>query len=110
MKRCAAVLAAFFLLSLAAAAEDWKDVPMVDTMCATKAKAKPDEHPKSCALQCQKSGYGIVTSDGTYLKFDEAGNTQAVAALKSTKKSDHLRVNVSGTREGDTIKVKSLTM
>lgn len=110
MKIRSAVLVALLLLSLPALAEEWKDVPMVDTMCATKAKTDPDGHPKSCALQCQKSGFGIVTADGTYLKFDEAGNAQAVAALKATKKSDHLRVSVSGTREGNTIKVKSLTM
>lgn len=102
--------AVFVFLSISAMAEDWKDVPMVDTMCATKAKAKPDEHPRSCALQCQGSGYGIVTPDGTYLKFDADGNAQAVAALKASKKTDHLRVSVSGTREGDTIKVKSLSM
>jgi hypothetical protein len=110
MKLRICTLAAFLLVTVAASAEDWKDVPMVDTMCATKAKAKPDEHPKSCALQCQQSGYGIVTSKGDFLKFDASGNAQAVAALKATKKSDHLRVNVSGTRDGDTIKVKSLTM
>jgi hypothetical protein len=103
-------MAVFMALSASALAEEWKDVPMVDTMCSTKAKAKADEHPRSCALQCQASGFGIVTPDGTYLKFDAEGNTQAIAALKASKKTDHLRVNVSGQREGDTIKVKSLTM
>ena len=103
-------VAAFMALAASALAEEWKDVPMVDTMCSTKAKAKPDEHPRSCALQCQGSGYGIVISDGTFLKFDKAGNAQAVAALKASKKTDHLRVSVSGTREGDTIKVLSLSM
>lgn len=98
------------LLTLSAAAEEWRNVPMVDTMCATKVKANPDGHTRSCALQCQKSGFGIVAADGTFLTFDEAGNKQATAALKEAKQSDRLRVNVTGTREGNTIKVKSLTM
>ena len=62
----------------------------------------------SCALQCAKSGFGIVTADGNYLKFDDAGNSQVLAALKATKKADHLRVSVTGDRAGDTIKVSAV--
>ncbi len=113
-----AVKAAFGLMALAlvlplsAATETWKNVALVDTMCAAKAevKADPDKHTSRCALQCAKSGFGVLTSDGTFLKLDEAGNEKAVAALKSGKKTDHLRVTVSGERDGDTIKVQSLSL
>jgi endonuclease YncB( thermonuclease family) len=44
------------------------------------------------------------------LRFDAKGNEHAVAALKSAQKKDHLRVTVTGVRDGDTIKVTSLKM
>jgi hypothetical protein len=44
------------------------------------------------------------------LSFDAAGNEQAVAALKSSKKKDNLKVKVSGEVDGDTIKVASLKL
>lgn len=99
-----------FSLALLAAPETWKNVSLVDNMCASKVKNDPDKHPTKCALQCQMSGYGIITEDGTFLKLDKAGNAKAVAALKATKKTDHLRATVTGERQGDSIKVDSLSL
>jgi hypothetical protein len=113
MKRIAlAVLVAAGLgLPLTAfAAETWKNVPVVDTNCISKVKSNPDAHTTKCALQCQKEGYGLVTADGTYLKFDATGNEKTLAALKTTKKADHLRATVTGERDGETIKVTALTI
>jgi hypothetical protein len=103
---CAAVVMAWSLN--AGAAETWTKVSMVDSLCSTKVKADPDKHTRECALQCAKGGFGIVASDGTYLRFDKAGNDQAAAMLKASKAADHLRVNVTGNRKGDTIAVASL--
>jgi hypothetical protein len=100
----------FSALPLTAAAETWKDVSVIDTMCLSKVKANPDAHTTKCALQCQKGGYGLLTSDGAYLKFDEGGNKKAVAALKETKKADHLRATVVGERKGDQVQVESITI
>jgi hypothetical protein len=61
-------------------------------------------------MQCAKSGFGIVTADGKYLKLDARGNEQALAALKESQASDHLRATVTGELDGDTIKVESLRM
>jgi hypothetical protein len=110
MMRVLAVVGSFYFLMASgiAAAETWSNVPLIDTMCATKVKEKPDAHTKACALQCEKSGFGIVASDGTYLRFDDNGNAKALAALKATKKVDHLRVSVTGERQGETIKVDSV--
>jgi hypothetical protein len=95
---------------LLCAAETWKDVSLVDVNCSVKVKDNPDAHTKNCALQCAKSGFGIVTTDGQFLKLDAQGNQEAIAALKASQASDHLRATVTGDREGDTIKVKSLKM
>ncbi|HET8946015.1 MAG TPA: hypothetical protein VFQ07_03460 [Candidatus Polarisedimenticolia bacterium] len=92
------------------AAETWKGVPLVDTQCASRVKSDPDAHTTKCALQCVKNGFGIYAADGTWLKLDEAGNKLAEAAVKSTKKTDHLRATVTGERQGDTIKVATLTL
>jgi hypothetical protein len=112
MKKALLAASILALVPLAALAEEWKNVSLLDTMCASKEKVArdPDSHPTSCALQCAKSGYGIIGSDGKYLKFDPAGNDQVLAELKSTKKKDHLRVTVDGERKGDTIAVKSVKL
>ena len=104
-----------FVLMLAATVwgsseETWKGVALIDTMCSAKVKDKPDSHTVSCALACERGGYGIVAADGTYLKFDAAGNKKAIAALKATKQTDHLRATVVGERDGETIKVKALSL
>jgi hypothetical protein len=91
-------------------AETWKNVSLIDSMCVDKAKANPDKHTVKCALNCEDGGYGILTSEGKYLKFDDAGNKKAMAALQATKKTDHIRATVEGTMSGDEIKVSSLTL
>ena len=91
------------------AAESWKDVPLVDRQCAPKVKDDPDAHTTKCALQCAKHGFGVMTADGSFLLLDEVGNKKTVAALKATAKADHLRATVTGDRQGDTIKVTSLS-
>lgn len=103
-------LAGFLALPFAATAETWKNVTVIDTLCLSKFKADPDEHTTQCALQCVKGGYGLINADGSYLKFDAAGNEKTVGALKATKKADHLRATVSGEKDGDTIKVTSISI
>lgn len=97
-------------LPLSAGGETWKDVPVVDTLCLSKVKADPDKHTTQCALQCVKGGYGLITTEGAYFKFDAAGNEKTVAALKTTKRTDHVRAIVVGERDGETIKVTSVSI
>jgi hypothetical protein len=59
---------------------------------------------------CQKSGYGVLTTDNRFLKFDEAGSRKALEAIKASKKLDDLEVEVTGELQGDTIKVASLKL
>src|SRR5262245_56423424 len=92
------------------AAETWTNVSVIDTSCLAKVKSDPDKHPVSCALQCAKGGYGLLLTDGTYLKFDAAGNEKTLAALKETKKTNTIRATVEGDKDGETIKVKSVKL
>lgn len=112
MKKLAAILVLSGLGALPALAanESYKGVPVVDVNCSKKTAADPDSHTRTCAIQCAMSGYGILTADKKFIKFDAAGNTKIEEALKASTKKDHLRVDVSGDLEGDTLKVASIKL
>lgn len=110
MKRIIAFASFVLLLSLPALAETFKNVPVVDTNCSTKAAADPDSHTRECALKCAGSGFGIVTQDKKFLKFDASGNAKITEALKASNKKDHLRVDVTGDVDHDTLKVTSVSL
>ncbi len=110
MKKAVIAIAFATLLAGSAFAETWKNVPVVDNNCAAKVKADPDSHTRTCALQCAKSGFGIVTSDGNFLKLDDAGNQKVASALQKSDKKDHLRVTVTGEKQGDTIKTSAVRL
>jgi hypothetical protein len=93
-----------------AVVETYKDVPVVDVNCSKKVAADPDSHTRACALKCAASGFGIVTKDKQFLKFDAAGSAKIADALKASDKKDHLRVDVSGDVQGDTLKVSSIKL
>lgn len=112
------------VLAGVASAADVQGV-LMDRMCSPKAELRivppgrleggmvtAEAHTRECALMpdCQKSGYGVVTSDGKFLKFDEAGNRKALEAIKASKKLDDLEVDVTGEVQGDSIKVESLKL
>jgi hypothetical protein len=109
VKRLAALLVvAAIVVPALAAAETWTNLPLIDKNCVEKVKADPDKHETSCLIMCSKSGYGVLTSDGTWVKFDKKGNDEALKALKATTKVNGIRVTVTGERTGDMIKVATL--
>jgi hypothetical protein len=65
-------------------------------------------HTAKCAVTCSKSGYGIVLSDGKFVKFNESGNAKALAAFKSTTKEKDIKAKVSGTLQDEVIKVETI--
>jgi hypothetical protein len=105
-----ASLLALGLMATPALAATFNDVSVLDVACSKKAAATADAHTRECALACEKSGFGIVTADNKFLKFDADGNAKILEQLKSSDKTDHLRVNVTGDVKGDTIKVESVKL
>ena len=91
-------------LANAVAAESFSGT-VVDVMCRGKDLAG---HTRECALTCSKSGYGIVTADGKFLKFDESGNARTLSSLKKATKDKDLKAKVSGTLDGDVLKVETI--
>jgi hypothetical protein len=67
-------------------------------------------HTRECALKCAKGGFGVVMADGKFVKLNEAGNMQALAALKLSSKEKDLKVKVTGELDGDVIKVSSIEL
>ena len=59
-------------------------------------------------MSCSKGGYGLVLSDGKFVKFNETGNSKALAALKATGKEKDLKAKVSGSLDNDVINVESI--
>jgi hypothetical protein len=99
-------LCAGLVLAVSGFAATWNGT-LTDVMCKDKDVAN---HTKKCALGCAKSGFGVVTADGKFLKLDEAGNSKALAALKASNKEKDLKVTVSGELDGETINVSSLEL
>ena len=94
------------LFSTLAFADTWNGT-LVDVMCKNKDLAS---HATKCALTCSKSGYGLALAGGKFMKFDEAGNAKALAALKATSKEKDLKAKVTGTLDGDTVQVESIEL
>jgi hypothetical protein len=95
------------LLAVSAAATDPFTGTVVDVMCRGKDLAG---HTRECALTCAKSGFGLVTADGKFLKFDELGNAKTLAALKKASKDKDLKAKVSGTVDGEVLRVESIEL
>ncbi|HYL73167.1 MAG TPA: hypothetical protein VEU96_03125 [Bryobacteraceae bacterium] len=98
------LIAGLVLSSVVALAQDWTGT-VVDVMCKNNDLAS---HTKDCAINCSRSGYGIVLADGKFIKFDEHGNAKALAALKATSKDKDLKAKVSGSLKDDVIQVESI--
>ena len=88
----------------AVAAESFSGT-VVDVMCRAKDLAS---HTRVCSLTCAKSGFGMVTAEGKFLKFDEAGNARTLSVLKKAAKEKDLKAKVTGTLAGDLLKVDTI--
>ena len=85
-------------------ADSWTG-SVVDVMCKGKDLAS---HTKSCNVSCAAGGYGLVLSDGKFVKFNETGNAKALAAIKATAKEKDLKAKVTGKLDGEVINVTAI--
>jgi hypothetical protein len=67
---------------------------------------------KQCAANNSTTTFAVLTDDGSFYKLDETGNSQvtsqAASGDKGKKNVKNMRVTVTGTVQGDSIKVQSL--
>ena len=95
------------LMAVAVASAETFSGTVVDVMCKGKDLSS---HTRSCALDCAKSGFGLVQADGKFLKLDESGNARTLALLKKSTKDKDLKMKVTGTLDGEMIKVQAVEL
>lgn len=84
---------------------------LIDKHCGEKALQKEHpqkiatQHPKSCAVKCADSGYGLMT-DGKFIPFDDNGNKLAAKYLAD--EDNGTRVTVEGKQESGKLAVTSI--
>jgi hypothetical protein len=101
------------LMSGAALAADTQKFSgvLIDSKCGAKpAKDENPEkaaakHPKACVLKCAKDGDMALITGKDMLKLDEASKAKAVEFLG---KAESTKVNIEGTKEGDTLKISKI--
>jgi hypothetical protein len=88
---------------------------LVDAACAATNASKPGfgaGHSRTCLRMpsCVDSGYGVLTDDKRFIKFDQNGNAQARKLLADQTQEDGIRVDVSGAIDGGSIAVAGLRL
>lgn len=114
MRKLTLVLLAAVALS-AFAAETKVQGYLVDLACAAEEGQKPGfgaKHSKECLQMpdCVKSGYGVLTDDKKVIKFDAASNAKAKQFIADLQKTKDIKVNVTGTVNGDNITVTKIEL
>ena len=94
------------------AGPDPKTGVLMDAACGARVAAnveKAAKHTVACALMesCKASGFGLVL-EGRFLKFDPAGDEQALKLLEAAKVRENFRVEVTGEFAEDDVKVSAM--
>ena len=95
-------------------AEDWTG-KLVDAACHDRSQQNPaDSKQKSDIAACEPTAsttsFAIQTADGKVYKLDAAGNAKASTAMKGNPDNKTPTATVSGTMDGQTVKVDSLSV
>jgi len=116
MKTIAKILPVFCLGSMLCLAETFSG-KVVDAACkdqnATPPAAQSTNPPSAqttnaCEPTASTSSFGIELSDGKVLKLDGAGNTKVADMLKNSSNKSSLQATVTGSLDGQTVKVDTV--
>jgi archaellin len=111
MRRILTSAAFLTLFAALAFAESWSGT-LIDASCYSQQK-----NAASCTATISTTAFALNVS-GQVFTMDDAGNTQATAALKSRadrstdqdEKSSPITANVTGTKDGNTLKVDHIEL
>jgi hypothetical protein len=78
---------------------------LIDANCKAPADQK-DEALSTCAPTRTTTVFAVQTPDGKIYKLDTSGNSKAIAAIKEDPGKTN--VSVSGSLDGQTLKVESI--
>jgi hypothetical protein len=78
---------------------------LVDAAC------KASQPTADCEVSGNTASFGIMTSDGKFLKFDASGNRKAKSEIEKSKKTGKVSASVTGSVDGsDTVHVENLSV
>lgn len=114
MKRLTLVLLAAVALCVFAADTKVQGY-LVDIACASEEGQRANfgvKHSKECLQMpdCASSGYGILTDDKKIIKFDAASNEKAKQFIADLTKKNDIKVNVTGTMNGERMTVSKIEL
>jgi hypothetical protein len=112
MKTIAKIVTVVCLGSVLCLAETWSG-KVVDAACKDQSRgAQPAQPGAPAANACEPTGtttaFGIELSDGKVLKLDGTGNAKAAEAVKGSNNKSGLMATVTGSLDGQTVKVESI--
>jgi hypothetical protein len=120
MKKLALISLTLMLLNAVAVSAFAADTTTVkgylmDRACAMEDGNKPGfgtKHSKGCLQMpdCEKSGYAVLTEGQKVIVFDYNGNVQAKKFIAALTQQKDIRVIVTGTLNGDEIKVTKIEL
>ncbi len=97
-------------------AETWTG-KLIDYSCQERSQQNPAEKQQpqtsgvqACEPTASTTSFGIQTSDGKVYKLDSAGDAKASTALKGRSDTKGMTATVSGTMEGQTVKVDTISV
>jgi Gram-negative bacterial TonB protein C-terminal len=114
MKRLITIV--FAALSISALAADTSvQGYLIDSSCAARSARRPGfgaGHARTCLRMpsCAASGYGVLTDDKRFIKFDQDGSEQAKQLLADLTQEANIKVNVSGKVDGDRMTVTGMRL
>ena len=75
------------------------------------ADCKAVQPAAECEVSAATSSFGIMTSDGKFLKFDASGNRKAKSEIDKAKKTGKVSASVTGSVDGsNTVHVENLSV
>ena len=86
-----------------------------DAACSAIKARKPGfaaKHSVACMRmgRCEASGYGVLTNDNQFIKFDKEGNEKALKFLGDVTKQTDIKVAVTGVVTGDQMTVSKIEL
>ena len=88
---------------------------LIDAACHDKSQQNPANSTQkndlaACPASASTTSFAIQTSDGKVYKLDASGNAKAATAVKGNPDNKNATATVSGTAQGDMVKVDSLSV
>jgi hypothetical protein len=114
MKTIAKLVLAWGVFATLGYAESWTG-KLIDAACHDRSQQNPaDSKSKSEIASCEASvsttSFALQTADGKVYKLDASGNAKASTALKGNPANKAPSAEVSGSMEGQTVKVDSISV